>query len=82
MSQTFGSDGLGTNGLPGLHKNPLPKGSHFDQWSALVQAYWRSKMNRWVSDSVISRSIQSIFLGLRYGFGLVRSALRWRIRTS
>lgn len=72
MSQTFGSDGLGTNDLPGLHKNPLPAASHFEQWSALVQAYWRSKMNRWVSDSVISRSIQSIFLGL-----LVVTVLVW-----
>ena len=64
MSQSSGSDGLSTSELPGLHKNPLPKANHFEQWSALVQAYWRSKLNRWVSDSVISRAIQSIFLVL------------------
>ena len=72
MSQSSGSDGLSTSELPGLHKNPLPKANHFEQWSALVQAYWRSKLNRWVSDSVISRSIQSIFLGL-----LVVTVLVW-----
>jgi hypothetical protein len=34
------------------------------QWLALLQAYWRGKLNRWVRDSVISRTVGSIFLVL------------------
>lgn len=34
------------------------------QWMALLQAYWRGKLNRWVRDSVISRTVGSIFLVL------------------
>lgn len=34
------------------------------QWMALLQAYWRGKLNRWVRDSVISRTVGSIFLAL------------------
>lgn len=34
------------------------------QWMALLQAYWRGKLNRWVRDSIISRTVGSIFLAL------------------
>jgi hypothetical protein len=60
------------NHAPAWLRNVSPAASHFEQWSALAHAYWRSKLNRWVSDSIISRAIQSIFLGL-----LIAAVLIW-----
>ncbi len=34
------------------------------QWMALLQAYWQGRLNRWVRDSIISRTVGSVFLML------------------
>jgi hypothetical protein len=39
-------------------------GHKFQQWSALVKAYWRSRLNRWMKDALISRWLGSIFLAV------------------
>jgi hypothetical protein len=33
----------------------------FHQWSALVSAYWRSRLNRWMKEAIISRWLGSFF---------------------
>lgn len=34
----------------------------FQQWTALVRAYWQSRLNRWMKEALISRWVGSIFL--------------------
>ena len=36
-------------------------GYKIQQWTALVSAYWRSRLNRWMKDALISRWLGSIF---------------------
>jgi hypothetical protein len=45
-------------------RSDVYRASPFQQWSALANAYWRGKINRWIKDSIISRTLGSIFLGL------------------
>ena len=33
----------------------------FHQWNALVNAYWRSRLNRWMKEAIISRWLGSVF---------------------
>lgn len=37
-------------------------GHKFQQWKALVRAYWQSRLNRWMKEAIISRWLGSILL--------------------
>jgi hypothetical protein len=45
-------------------RSDVSRATPFQQWSALASAFWRGKLNRWIKDSIISRTIGSIFLAL------------------
>jgi len=45
-------------------RSVMNRATPFEQWSALASAFWRGKVNRWIKDSIISRTIGSVFLAL------------------